>query len=297
MEKNRLSWEDIYERAERIADEIGQHYIDGGQVNAYGIPRGGIPAAQAVKWGWRNIPRRASFNLVETPQEANVYIDDIIDSGATRAQFADNPFYALVNKQKESGLGWVEFPWERMTLEAGPEENIRRIIEYIGDDPDREGLLETPGRVVKSYAELFVGYDQEPSEVIKTFEDGACDEMVIVRGVEFMSFCEHHMLPFIGTAHIAYVPDEKVIGVSKLVRLLEIYARRLQIQERLCQQVTAALDQYLEPLGSACVLTAKHLCMSGRGVGKQHSEMVTSSLTGVFREKGNGARQEFLSVI
>ena len=151
--------------------------------------------------------------------------------------------------------------------------------------------------MIRSYAELFGGYGQKPEEVVKVFEDDVCDEMVVVRGVEFHSTCEHHFLPFFGKAHMAYIPDGRVMGVSKLVRLLEIFSRRLQIQERLCEQVTEALDEYLKPKGSACVLEAQHLCMTGRGVRKQGSVMVTSSLTGVFRESGNAARQEFLSVV
>ena len=195
-------------------------------------------------------------------------------------------------------MQWWEFPWERMADEtAGPEENVRRLIEFIGDDPSREGLLATPTRVLRSYGELFSGYHQNPEEVLTIFEDGACDEMVAVRNVEFYSVCEHHMLPFFGKAHVAYIPDGKVIGVSKLVRILEVFTRRLQIQERICQQITSTLDELLKPKGSACILEARHLCMTARGVQKQHSEMVTSSLTGVFLERGNDARQEFLSMV
>mgnify|MGYP001573812030 CR=1 FL=1 len=175
------------------------------------------------------------------------------------------------------------------------EEAIQLILRFIGEDPQREGLRETPKRVVKSYHELFGGYHVDPASVLKVFEDGACDEMVVLRNCEFSSTCEHHLLPFIGRAHIAYVPDKKVIGVSKLARILDIYSHRLQIQERLCQQVTEALDKHLQPRGSACILEATHYCMVCRGVQKQHSELVTSSLTGVFREAP--VRQELLSLI
>jgi GTP cyclohydrolase I len=170
------------------------------------------------------------------------------------------------------------------------------MLEHIGEDPKREGLLETPARVVKSWKALFGGYGIDPAGVFKTFSEGACDEMVLLRDVEFYSTFEHHIIPFHGTASIAYIPNKKVIGVSKLVRLLEVYARRLQIQERLCQQVTAALDQYLQPLGSACVLNAQHMCMTARGVQKQGSRMVTSSLTGVFKTNPQ-TRAEFLQLV
>ena len=174
-------------------------------------------------------------------------------------------------------------------------EHIREILKYIGEDPDRDGLKETPDRVVRSWVEMFSGYNQDPHSVLKTFEDGY-DEMVLLKNIEFSSTCEHHFLPFMGEAHIAYIPNKRVIGISKLARVLEIYSRRLQIQERLCAEVTKALDEVLTPLGSACILEASHLCMVCRGVKKQHSVMVTSSLTGVFRNKPE-VRQELFSLI
>jgi GTP cyclohydrolase I len=149
--------------------------------------------------------------------------------------------------------------------------------------------------VLNSYQEIYSGYQQDPKSILKCFEDDTCDEMVILTGVEFISMCEHHMLPFVGNAHIAYIPNGKVLGISKLARLLEIYSRRLQIQERICQQITKALMDHLHPLGAACVLEAKHLCMTCRGVNKQQSVMITSSLEGVFREQA--VRQEFLSML
>lgn len=180
------------------------------------------------------------------------------------------------------------------------QQNVRSILACIGEDPTREGLLETPKRVAKSYGQLFSGYavdtDEKLVELLKVFTDGACDEMVILRDIEFSSFCEHHMLPFIGKAHVAYIPNGKVVGVSKLARLVDVYAKRLQIQERLTTQVTSALDRILAPKGAACVIEAHHQCMSCRGVGKQHSIMVTSSLTGAFKQEPE-TRAEFMSLV
>ena len=171
------------------------------------------------------------------------------------------------------------------------------LIGYVGDDPSREGLTETPARVVRAYTELFSGYAvKDPASVLKSFEDGACDELVLLKGIEFYSTCEHHMLPFVGTAHVAYIPNGRVVGISKLARLLEVFTRRLQIQERIGQQVTATLDSALGCLGAACILEAKHLCMTCRGINKQHSVMVTSSLTGVFRSEAS-ARAELFQLI
>jgi GTP cyclohydrolase I len=175
------------------------------------------------------------------------------------------------------------------------EEVVKDLIRLIGDDPTRPGLLETPSRVYRSWGELFAGYRFDPKYVFKCFEEPA-DEMVVIKDVEFYSTCEHHMLPFFGKAHIAYIPNGRVIGASKLPRLLDGFSRRLQIQERICTQVTAAMDKYLEPLGSACRIEARHLCMCARGVRKQHSAMVTTSLTGVFKDDPK-ARAEWLATV
>lgn len=182
---------------------------------------------------------------------------------------------------------WREAPLARMA--------VRHILQYIGEEPTREGLEETPDRVVKSFAEIYSGYNVNIGKLLKTFKDGACDEMVLLRDIEFYSVCEHHMQPFHGRAHIAYLPDGKVVGISKLARLLEAFSRRLQIQERLTSQITSALMEHLQPKGAACVLTAQHFCMVCRGVNKQNSSMVTSSLKGEFEKPE--VRAEFLSLI
>lgn len=192
-------------------------------------------------------------------------------------------------------LGNMDDTQRHLNPNCDYEEAVRCLIHAMGDDPSREGLRETPQRVLRSYEELFAGYGQNPADVMKTFEDGACSEMVICRNIEFCSTCEHHMLPFIGVAHVAYIPNGKVIGLSKLARLLEIFARRLQIQERIGQQVTEALMTYLQPLGAACIINSQHHCMACRGVRKQSSTMVTSSLKGVFIEAE--VRAEFLALV
>lgn len=292
-----LTWNDVASMAARVSCDIGKlpAYVTS-QLKAYPIPRGGVYAAQAIQ-------RHCTIQLVENVDDADIIIDDLIDSGKTRdhytCKYPVKPFFALLDKPAENISNWVTFPWERMGNEEGPEENIRRIIEFIGDDPTREGLLETPKRVVKSYAELFAGYKYKTMDdiaaVLKVFKDGACEDLVLLKNIEFVSYCEHHLLPFTGVAHIAYLPKGNVIGLSKLARVLDIYARRLQIQERLTQQITQTLDELLKPLGSACVIEAKHTCMCYRGVRKQNSVMVTSSITGEF--KAPEVRAEFFSLI
>lgn len=176
------------------------------------------------------------------------------------------------------------------------EKLVRQQLVFIGENPDREGLLNTPSRVVRSWDELFSGYNKDPKALLTTFEAGGCDQIVICRDIEIFSMCEHHLLPFFGTAHIAYIPSQKVIGLSKLARLADIFARRLQIQERLGEQITTFLMENLEPKGAACIISATHMCMRMRGANKQHSTMVTSSMKGAFLTNA-AAREELLSLI
>jgi GTP cyclohydrolase I len=163
---------------------------------------------------------------------------------------------------------------------------VRTLIAFAGDYPDREGLVETPKRVVDAFAELYRGYRECPAEVLdRTFtEIGKYDDFVLVRDISFNSHCEHHMMPFMGRAHIAYKPVERVVGLSKLARLVDVYARRLQTQEHLTSQITTAIDEILNPRGVAVMLEAEHMCMSMRGVEKPGSSTITTQFTGSFRE-------------
>lgn len=173
------------------------------------------------------------------------------------------------------------------------EKNIREILEYIGEDPSREGLLETPKRIRKSWEKLFGGYEQRPDTVLATsFSEGACDEMVILRSIDFFSTCEHHFLPFFGKISIGYIPDGRVVGISKLARLVEVFARRLQIQEKMTTQIAEAIMEYLTPKGCMVIATAQHFCITARGIEKQDAKMVTSAVRGCFKDPS--AKQEFL---
>lgn len=176
-------------------------------------------------------------------------------------------------------------------------ENIQEQLRYIGEDPSREGLQETPLRIVRSWRELYSGYAVDVKDLFTTFtETDDYSQIVLLANIDFYSMCEHHMLPFYGKAHVAYLPKGKVLGISKLARLVEAFARRLQIQERIGQQVTAALMEYLQPEGSACIIEATHMCMRMRGVKEHNSVMVTSSLEGVFRKDG-AIKAELLELI
>lgn len=173
---------------------------------------------------------------------------------------------------------------------------LREILRRVGDDPDREGLRQTPDRIVRSWKELYGGYAQRAEDVLVTqFQAEQYDEMVLLRDFEFFSTCEHHMLPFYGKAHVAYLPVEKIVGLSKLVRLTDMYARRLQVQERLTYQIATQLQRVLKPKGVAVMIEAKHQCMCSRGVRKQDGTMVTSCLLGAFKEN-LASRTEFLTL-
>ncbi|WP_439871900.1 GTP cyclohydrolase I FolE [Rhizobium leguminosarum] len=165
------------------------------------------------------------------------------------------------------------------------EEAVRVLLRWAGEDPSREGLLETPARVVKSYRELFSGYDMAAEDVLgRTFEEVAgYDDMVLVKDIPFYSHCEHHMVPIIGKAHVAYMPDGRVLGLSKIARVVEIYGRRLQTQEKMTAQIARAIDDTLNPRGVAVLIEAEHMCMAMRGVQKQGSTTLTTTFTGTFK--------------
>jgi GTP cyclohydrolase I len=182
--------------------------------------------------------------------------------------------------------------------DAEAEDAFRTILKWIGEDPGRDGLIETPGRLVRAYREYFAGYDEDPQDILsKTFSEvDGYDEMIVLRGVTFESHCEHHIAPIIGRAWVGYIPDKRVVGISKLARVVEIFSKRLQIQERLTAQIANAVDEVLKPCGVAVVVKAAHHCMIDRGVRKRGADLVTSRMLGVFRDQAE-TRQEFLSLV
>jgi len=184
----------------------------------------------------------------------------------------------------------------KRTISQEVEDKIKKILEYIGEDCEREGLIDTPKRIIKSWNKLYGGYKQNASDVLKTtFVDGTCKELVMLKDIEFYSTCEHHMLPFFGEIHIGYIPSRKVVGISKLARLVEVFSRRLQIQERLTTQIAESIVKELETDSVIVVCEAQHFCMTSRGVEKQKSKMITSAIRGVFEK--SEARAEFISLI
>jgi GTP cyclohydrolase IA len=278
--KTYLSWDDVFERLS---------YFDKKGCVIYGVPRGGMIATAFLR----------NAKVTHDPYKATMILDDIIDSGTTRARYGRMypkiPFLALVDKIDDECRGkWVVFPWERDLDEEAPEDAVIRLLQFIGEDPTREGLKDTPKRVVKALAELTAGYHTYPCDILKAKFTANYNEMVWLKGIRFTSLCEHHLLPFTGTATIAYVPNGKVIGISKLARLVEVFARRLQIQEQMTEQIADAFMDHVQPTGVAVFITAHHQCMGCRGVRQPEAEMVTSCLRGVFLTDSS-ARAEFLS--
>ena len=305
-EKVYLSNAEVLDLAQRAARRITTPETSV-VTTVYAIPRGGIPAALAMR-------SYVDFHMVDDPKDADYIVDDLVDSGGTmervirEATNANNrpgkapPRPIVLIDKLDPGCdprlrdGWIVFPWEASEV-GSIEDNVKRLLQFIGEDPERGGLLETPARVAKAWSFWTSGYGREPAQVLKVFEDGAegCDEMVVVKDIPFYTHCEHHMAPFFGTATIAYIPDGKIVGLSKLSRVLDLFARRLQVQERLTGQVADAIAEHLNPRGCGVLLKARHLCMESRGVCQQGHHTRTSALRGVFK-MDPAVRAEFYSL-
>lgn len=289
------------------ANAIGIYMSEPGrrksEVLAYAVPRGGVPAAYAIMAKYHAL--YGCMSLVYDVEKADVIIDDLVASGITRERFKTAwpaiPFFSLYDQTVSSPFTgrWLVFPWEQ---DEGNETSATdiplRLLQYIGEDPKREGLRDTPLRFLRAWNAYTEGYQQDPADVLKTFEDGAekVDEMVVVKHIPVYSHCEHHLAPFFGVAHIGYIPDGRVLGLSKFVRLVNIYARRLQVQERLTQQIAHALNEHLKPKGVGVVIECRHMCMESRGVRAASATTSTSCLLGAVKDYA-AARAEFMRLV
>ena len=201
---------------------------------------------------------------------------------------------SLKDRQKKKALAQQKTKKSANGIEA----NVRHILEYMGEDPEREGLVKTPERVARAFEYLTKGYEQDPKEVINQamFTEEDYEEMVLVRDIDFYSMCEHHILPFFGRANVAYIPRHHIVGLSKIPRLVEVFSRRLQVQERLTTQIANTIMEELDPLGVGVIIRAEHLCMRMRGVEKQNSIVTTSAMLGAFRTQ-QATREEFMTLV
>jgi len=248
--------------------------------------------------------------MIDVPMPGCLVVDDLIDSGDTLRRYADLECEIAVLYRKpisprivgikgilvssiETLDGWIRFPWE---ADHAPTDSVTRLLEYIGEDPKRDGLRETPDRVLRALKEMTIGYGEKPEQILSRVFEEQYDEMVMVRGIPFTSLCEHHLLPFVGEVDLGYIPSDKgVVGLSKLARLVDCFSKRLQVQERMTNEIAKAIEEHLSPRGVAVVVRASHSCMACRGVRKPGAEMVTSSMLGVLRDKPE-ARAEFLEL-
>lgn len=287
-----VTWEDLEVEADRIADTWR------GKVSAvYGIPTGGVPLALMVA-SRIGVPMASEWHM----GSAILVVDDLIDTGRTMRKYEGSGYRDAAFRKPYSPIAlaprarvmdeWLWFPWEHD--KGDPEDAVVRMLQFINEDPTRDGLQETPRRVVKALKEMTVGYETDIDKILGVTFDVDCDEMIVVRDIPFSSLCEHHMLPFTGTATVGYVPGKRVVGLSKIARLVDAYAKRLQVQERLTSQIADAMVEHLKPKGVGVVIKGQHSCMSLRGVGKA-GVMMTSALRGVMRDKPE-ARAEFLNL-
>lgn len=288
-----LTWGDVYDEALRLCDRQ-THRIDA----VYGIPTGGSIVAVIVA-------QMLGVPLTSDPNgPAVLVVDDLVDTGRTMryvrpygGEFTDALFRKPWSPPELCPNAttvdeWLAFPWEK--ADGDPVDNVVRLIQHIGEDPTREGLLDTPRRVTKALREMTQGYNVDPASILQTTFDVPHDQMIVVRQVQFTSLCEHHLLPFTGHATVGYIPTDRVVGLSKLARLVDCFSQRLQVQERLTDEIADAIETHLSPLGVGVILSATHSCMAIRGVRKTGT-MTTSAMRGVMRERPE-ARSELLTL-
>jgi len=278
--------------------------VDGTFVNVYGVPVGGACAAHFVHNQYATVDRPNAesvtvwFTLSATPAEADVVLTDFIGTTtaaqALQQEHGKRVFALIENDRNTNGDEYV-FPW---SVKADHSNVMRAVIEATGDDAMREGLAETPARLASAFDEWFSGYGVVAADVLKTFTDGAeaTDEMVVLTDVPVYSHCEHHVAPIFGVAHVAYIPNGKIVGLSKIKRLVDVFAKRLQVQERLTSDIATALKTELGAHGVAVMLQCRHLCMESRGIHARGIVTTTSSLHGTFKDERE-CRAEFMSIV
>lgn len=278
--------------ANHQAHLLAARWQDTNLTGVYGIPAGGVPVAMIVS-------RLLDLPILEQPEAGCLVVDDLVDTGATFAKYPQRKDalyrkpWSPIDIAPDATLveEWIAFPWEK--TDGAPEDGITRLLQYIGEDPTREGLRDTPKRVIKAFKEMTGGYRLKPEDILATQFNEAYDQMIVLHSIEFVSLCEHHLQPFRGEAAVGYIPQGKIVGLSKLARLVDLYARRLQVQERMTEQIKQAIVDHLDPLGAAVYIEAHHSCMGNRGIKKHEGRMVTQALHGAMRDD-EAARNEFM---
>lgn len=287
-----ITYDKFVDDCKQLANKLDNKYD-----SVYAIPRGGVPVGLVLS-------QVKGLKLIESTDkitDSTLIVDDLVDSGSTMNQFKGlypnndfavlyvKPHSPLPNYSVEFLDGWIVLPYEE--TEKDEKDIVVRLLEVLGEDPTREGLLDTPKRVLKFYREFL----SVPEFNFTTFDSEGYDEMIVQKNIPFFSLCEHHMAPFFGTATVAYIPDKKIVGLSKLARTVKLYAGNLQNQERITSQVADRLEKELNPIGVAVILEARHFCMEMRGVKTTNTTTTTSKLTGVFRNPE--VRAELMAIV
>lgn len=307
MRTRLIAHEEVQAAARRLVASLPRNRW-GAPPRIYGVPRGGIPVAYVIAG-------LVGGEVTDSPVDADLVVDDLIDTGRTLSQlhrtFPDKLYAVLFQKRpalvefsyhfgaRLEDNDWLVFPWEKtMTGDSSREDAVVRMMQAIGENPEREGLKDTPSRVVKAWGEWFGGYDKRPEDFLKTFSDGAegYDGMIIVDNIPIYSHCEHHITPFVGKAHVGYIPDKRIVGLSKIPKIVDMFSRRLQVQERLTRQIADTIMEHLQPRGAIVSITAAHFCMVTRGVKLADAQTTTSARRGLF-EADASACSEFFSLI
>jgi len=316
-----VTWDEIRKKISKWVETVlndslndPKHYLPD---VVLGVDRGGVPPAIILynELCYSNVGDSIEYRTVspfvtdvmeEFSGRRVILVDDISDTGATIDFLKKDAkkhnvdllhVFTLVKRKEGDRATWYVFPWEtaKDTI-GGREQAAVAILRSIGEDPLREGLSKTPYRVAKMYDELCMGYGQDPKEVLSTtFNANSYDEMIISKDIRFFSLCEHHILPFYGKVHFGYIPDKRIVGVSKIARLVDVFARRLQIQERMTMQIGQTFEKTIKPKGVGVIVEGVHLCEMMRGVRKENAPMITSYLGGTFRD--NETRSEFLRLV
>lgn len=257
-------------------------------LKVYGIPRGGTYVALILC-------ELYGFRMADEPEYCDIIVDDIYDSGETAKYYEQfkKPMFFVYDKRRDNIEKWIKFPWEQKPSQE-IEYNITRLLEFIGEDPQREGLIDTPKRVIASYKELLMAGKTNELK-ITTFDANGHDQMIVEKNLPLYSFCEHHMIPFFGTCSVGYIPNERIVGISKIARVVDHFSRSLNTQEYLTDNIANYLFEKLEPKGIGVVITARHLCQEMRGI-RRPGKMITSSLRGLFL-KEQKVKEEFINFI
>lgn len=281
--KRKVRWEEVFTFVQRLSNEFGN-------LKVYGVPKNGLILSALCA--------NAGMRFTHSPTEADLIIDDIVDTGKTKKKYVEDypytQFRVMFDKKRMDECPWIQMPWEE---DCETLTHMTRVVEaLVPDFCKNEDMHETPSRWINAMTEMLEGYNIDPTVFVKKAFDVPHDNLIVVKGIRFASLCEHHLLPFTGTADVCYLPDKRIIGLSKIPRIVHAYARRVQVQERLTDQIGQFIMQHVQAKGCGVIVRGRHECLRCRGAKQSDVEMITSSMLGELRQSEQ-LRNEFLSVV